>query len=149
MHDVWSPKPHLLQAVSLIILIPPKLWNRITFSALGMTDPDSSNDSLIHQFYCHICLSVCPFTLYFIVFELPSWKAIFPVPLTQLSSNCRPNYLCTIVISPFCQLPGSGISWATLVIPFEFRLQSVYCVFSHWTQLLWDKSEMLKNTASA
>lgn len=148
MHDFWPPKLHLLQAVSLITLIPPKLWNQIIFSALGTADPDSPNESLIHQFCCHICLSVCPFTLPFIVFELPSWKAIFPVPLTQLSSNCRPNYLCTIVISPFWQLPSPAISWATLVIPFEFRLHSVYCVFSHQTQLLWDKTEILKNTSA-
>lgn len=135
MHDVWSLKPHLLQAVSLITLIPLKLWDWITFSALGRTEPDSPNDSLIHQFYCHICFSVCPFTLSFTVSQLPSWKAIFPVPLSQLSSNCRANYLCTIVISAFRQLPGPAISWATLVIPFEFRLHSIYCVFSHWTQL--------------
>lgn len=152
MHDIWSHKPHPLQAVSLITFIPPKPWDWITFSALGRTEPDSPNDSLIHKFYCHICLSVYPCPLSLTVSRLPSREVIFPVPLSQLSSNCRANYLCTIVISGLHRLPGPAISWATLVILFEFRLHSVYCVLSHWTQLFCigtHKPEMLKNTASA
>lgn len=151
MHDNWYPKPHPLQAASLITLIPPQPSDWTTFSALSRTGMDSPYDSLNHQFYCHICFSVYPCPL------SPSFPAtkkrgsISCFSLSQLSSNCRPNYLCTIVISALHWLPGPAISSATLVIPFEFRLHSVYCVFSHWPQWFCvgtHKLEMLRNIES-
>lgn len=151
MHDICSPQSHPLQAVSLITFILPKPWDWITFSVLGRTELDSPYDFLIHQFYCHICFSVYPCPLSLTVSQLQSGEAIFPIPLSQLNSNCRANYLSTIVISALHQLPGPAISWATLVILFKFRLCSVYCVFSHWTQLFCTgthKPEMFKKTAS-
>lgn len=146
--------PPLSSDFSTLISSKPCSW--VTFSPLDRTEPGYPRSSPVHHFYYHICFSVDPCPPSLTVSQLLSREAIFPFPVSRFSSNCRANYLCTIVIPTLSWLPGPTISWATLVIPFEFRLCSVHCVFSCWTQLFYIKchklemlGEILENTPTA
>lgn len=146
--------PPLSSDFSTLISSKPCSW--VTFSPLDRTEPGYPRSSPVHHFYYHICFSVDPCPPSLTVSQLLSREAIFPFPVSRFSSNCRANYLCTIVIPTLSWLPGPTISWATLVIPFEFRLCSVHYVFSCWTQLFYIKchklemlGEILENTPTA
>lgn len=150
--EVGSPKPHPLWAVILSTFFTHKPCNWVAISLLDKTEPGYPSDSQIHHFCCHICISVdsCPFSL--TVSQLPSRDLLFPILSLTSAPIAGPITSAQLLFQLSSWLPGPAISWATLVIPFQFRLHSIYCVFSHWIQsfcIKTHKPEMLGNRASA